>query len=174
MARERRIWKRRAVQQRWPFRVSYAHDISHSCLLHPHPYCDAHESLAEAALHYILLCEMERPFGTRALSGLPFTHAHALCFFTLSSGWQRSLLIVPDLNKAPRVSELRAGKFCFHLLTSIWGALGWGGGCHFVTLRQMRDGFQPERLRWGDGSLTYQVLFLLFWAVCDACMSHSV
>lgn len=34
-------------------------------------------------------CEMERPFGKQALSGLPFTHAHALCFSTLSSVWQR-------------------------------------------------------------------------------------
>lgn len=48
--------------------------------------CDAHESRAEAALHYVLLCEMERPFGTQALSALPFTLAHALCFFRLGSG----------------------------------------------------------------------------------------
>lgn len=34
-------------------------------------------------------CEMERPFGKQALSGLPFAHAHALCSSTLSSVWQR-------------------------------------------------------------------------------------
>lgn len=157
------------------FGVSYAHDISHSCLLYPRSY-EMPMSLGPRRLCTIFyFARWKRPFGKQALSGLPFTHAHALRFFTLSSGWQCCLLIVPDLNNGLRVSVLRAEKFCFNLLTCIWGSRGcWffsGIFLHFVALKQNRLNSRRRRCDGEMAAWHTKVLFLLFEL---SCMSHSM
>lgn len=161
------IWKRSAVQQPWPFRVSYAHDISHSCLLHPHPYAMP-MSLWPRRLCTIfyfarwkghlehmrcLVCHSHTP--TRSVSSLWALADSVPCLLFLIS-------IKPRL--FPSCERGNSVFIYWPVFGERWGGcwLFYGIFLHLVTLRQMQDGFQPQRMRWGDGSLTYQVLFLLF------------
>lgn len=112
------------------------------------------------------------------------TRPHAR--FLHSELWLTALLIVPDLNKAPRVSELRAGKSCFHLLTSLWGELGEGLRgllallCNFSAFCRV-GWIQTDARRWipareaavGGWQPGIPSLVSPVWAVCDACMAHS-
>lgn len=176
MARERRIWKRSAVQQRWPFRVSYAHDISHSCLLHPHPYAMP-MSLWPRRLCTIfyfarwkghlehkrcLVCHSHTP--TRSVSSLWALADSVPCLLFLISIKPR---VFPSCERGNSVF------INWPVFGERWGGcwLFCGVFLYFVTLRQMQDGFQPERWlrRWQPDTPSFVSPVVLLLACRTPC-----
>lgn len=178
MAQERMIWRSSGAQQRWPLRSELC--AWHFSQLPPvsASVWNAHDSWAKAALHYILLCEMEKAIWKTSAVWFAIQHTPTRSVSSLWALADSDACLLFRISITPGVFLCcKWGKFCFNLMTSIWETRGFYGiSFHFVTLKKKKTGWIPE----GEAAMQWRSqpdkpsFVPPVWALCRACMSHSV
>lgn len=171
MTWKRMIWRKVPWNSvglfRWAMRVTF---LTAAPCIRIQIWCPCVFGWGGVALYFT--CEMERPFGKQALSGLPFTHAHALCFSTLSSVWQRYSYCSSSV-QSPMCFQVAGGNsvlICWPLFV-VFLVFNLPSYIYIVS-RRKRDGRLLESLRrQGYNSLQHPKVWFFSCSrpVCAAC-----